>query len=249
MRSRRLPSPAPAAVAGEVVDILSARADPARAESSQRFFKEPVPLYGLPAAEQRELARDLVRRLRPVWRCGKAVDLANALIQEAELEAKAVGLLVLAAWSDEFPVSLLPRIHGWLAWNCGNWATVDLLAPDILGPLLDDHPELIPVVEDWTGSNCLWVRRGAAVAFVRHARKGRHLAAAYRIARSLLGDGEDLIHKAVGWLLRECGRTDRPRLERFLLEHGRDMARTSVRYAIEHFPEKERRHLLVATRP
>ena len=62
------------------------------------------------------------------------------------------------------------------------------------------------------------------------------------------GDREDLAHKAVGWLLREAGRTDRARLERYLLAHGPAIPRTSLRYAIEHFPPRERRRLLEATR-
>lgn len=94
----------------------------------------------------------------------------------------------------------------------------------------------------------MWVRRGSAVAFVPHARKGRLLDGAYAVAELLLGDDEDLIHKAVGWLLREAGKTDAGRLTRFLLEHGPSIPRTAVRYAIERFPEKERKRLLAATR-
>jgi 3-methyladenine DNA glycosylase AlkD len=245
MRTERQPLPDPVAVAAEVREQLSRLADSKRAISSQRFFKSPVPLHGIPAPELRKIASALIRRLRPGWSCS----LADALIQVQELEAKAVGLLVLAAWQDELPVSLLPRLKSWLSWHCGNWATVDLLAPDILGPLLDAHPELIAEVEEWTDSPSLWVRRAAAVAFVKHARQGKHLAIAYRVARQLLPDEEDLIHKAVGWLLRECGRTDRERLERFLRQYGPLMARTTVRYALEHFPKARRRHLLEATRP
>ncbi len=249
MRTERQPLPDPAAVAAEIREQLARRADHRRAGSSQRFFKTPVPLHGIPAPEQRRVARDWIRRLRSGWNSGQIVALTDALIQVPELEAKAVGLLVLAGWLDELPVSLLPRLKGWLSWHCGNWATVDLLALEILGPLLDTHPALIPEVEDWTASPSVWVRRAAAVAFVKHARQGRHLAAAYRIARQLLPDEEDLLHKAVGWLLRECGRTDRARLERFLLQNGPLMARTTVRYALEHFPAARRRHLLEATRP
>jgi 3-methyladenine DNA glycosylase AlkD len=248
MRTERQPLPDPVAVAAEIREQLSRLADPRRASSSQRFFKSPVPLYGIPAPELRRVARDRIRTLRSGWSSGQIVALADELIQVPELEVKAVGLLVLAGWLDELPVSLLPRLKSWLSWHCGNWATVDLLAVEILGPLLDAHPELIPEVEDWPAAPSVWVRRAAAVAFVKHARQGRHLAVAYRIARQLLPDEEDLLHKSVGWLLRECGRTDRARLERFLLQHGPLMSRTTVRYALEHFPEARRHRLLEATR-
>ena len=71
---------------------------------------------------------------------------------------------------------------------------------------------------------------------------------AYDVVASLLDDTEDLMHKACGWLLREAGKTDVKRLERFLLRQGPAVPRTSVRYAIERFPEAHRKRLLVATR-
>lgn len=80
------------------------------------------------------------------------------------------------------------------------------------------------------------------------AREGRRLATVYRVALALLGDDEDLMHKAVGWLLREAGKTDMARLERFLRKHGPRIPRTTLRYAIERFPEPERRALLESTR-
>jgi 3-methyladenine DNA glycosylase AlkD len=72
--------------------------------------------------------------------------------------------------------------------------------------------------------------------------------AAYRIATRLLDDDEDLMHKAVGWLLREAGKSDMERLAEYLLTKGPRMSRTTVRYAIERFPKDERKRLLEATR-
>jgi 3-methyladenine DNA glycosylase AlkD len=92
------------------------------------------------------------------------------------------------------------------------------------------------------------LRRGAAVAFVPLARRGRELDAAYEVASRLFDDGEDLIHKATGWLLREAGTTDPRRLERFLRAEGPRIPRTALRYAIERFPPPKRKRLLAATR-
>jgi 3-methyladenine DNA glycosylase AlkD len=94
----------------------------------------------------------------------------------------------------------------------------------------------------------MWLRRAAAVALTRPARHGLLLDEAYEVARSLLGDEEDLIHKATGWLLRDAGVTDKKRLRAFLLECGPAVPRTALRYAIEHFPKAERKRLLAATR-
>jgi len=79
------------------------------------------------------------------------------------------------------------------------------------------------------------------------ARHGKALDEAYRVAAALREDREDLIHKATGWLLREAGKTDPARLERFLLAQGPRLPRTALRYAIERFPAARRRRLLVQT--
>jgi len=240
--------PAPRTVAAETVRRLRALADPARAESGRRFFKEPIPLYGIPAKEIHRIVRETAARVKGTWTIGEAVRFADALARDPRFEARAVGYLLAGRYAKEAGADLLPVIRRWLAKGCGSWAAVDTLAPAVLTPLIDRHPALIREVTGWTGSPDLWVRRGAAVAFVPLARKGRRLGDAYRIAGRLLGDDEDLMHKAVGWLLREAGRTDRPRLEAWLRAKGPRLPRTTLRYAIEHFPEPERKALLRDTK-
>jgi len=140
-------------------------------------------------------------------------------------------------------------VKGWLAKNhSANWATTDSICGSIISPLLLGHPALANRVASWTGHRNMWVRRAAAVSLVRLAARGRELDLAYRVAVALRSDPGDLIQKAAGWLLREAGRTDRPRLERYLRANGPSIPRTTVRYAIEHFSDGPRRALLAATR-
>ena len=86
------------------------------------------------------------------------------------------------------------------------------------------------------------------MSLIPSIRQGGALDLAYDIARRLHGDGEDLIQKAVGWTLREAGKIDPDRLERYLRTEGPRIPRTTVRYAIERFPPEEREALLKATR-
>lgn len=238
----------PRRAAEEMIEQIRRRADPSWAASSQRYFKERVELYGLDTPTSRGLTRDLLRRVKGSWALRDAVAFCRLMVRDPHLEPRGIGFEVVAAFVDEAGPALLDDARRWLERSCGNWALVDNLAPGVVAPLVETHPELIPAVVGWTGSRSLWVRRGAAVTFVPLARHGKHLDAAYEVARRLLDDREDLMHKAVGWMLRDAGRTDRLRLERFLLAEGPGIPRTTVRYAIEHFPANERKRLLQATR-
>ncbi|MBN1827121.1 MAG: DNA alkylation repair protein [Candidatus Eisenbacteria bacterium] len=242
-------APAPRTIAAEALARIRSLADPKRAESNQRFFKEPVPMYGLDAKTIRTITRETASRVKGAWTVRETVRFVDAMVRDPRWEARAVAYLMLERHAKDAGPELLPAVRRWLEKSCGNWAAVDTLAPSVLAPLLDRHPELIGEVTAWTDSPNLWLRRGAAVAFVPLARKGRRLNEAYRVAGRLLGDDEDLMHKAVGWLLREAGRTDRPRLEAWLRKKGPRIPRTSLRYAIEHFPETRRKALLRDTRP
>lgn len=215
------------------------------------YFKkdETVTFYGVAAPEIRRIARAVWEAHRETWDVRIATAYCDRLIARPEFEAKAVGVLVLARWHRDFPSSLCRTVRGWLGGgHCASWAAVDLVAPTLLTPLVERDARLLAEVTTWVRARSLWVRRAAAVALVPLARRGRALPEAYRVANALRADRHDLIHKATGWLLREAGKTDPERLERFLLRHGPAVPRTTLRYAIERFPEHRRKRLLAATR-
>jgi 3-methyladenine DNA glycosylase AlkD len=117
----------------------------------------------------------------------------------------------------------------------------------LIGPLLQEHPALAARMPAWAAHRNMWVRRAAAVALVPSVRRGLHLNVAYRVAADLHKDRQELIQKAVGWMLREAGKADPVRLEHYLRTHGRVIPRTTIRYAIERFPERIRQDLLRTT--
>ncbi len=122
-----------------------------------------------------------------------------------------------------------------------NWDLVDGSAPPIVGGYLMDQPK--EPLYRLAKSKDLWERRIAIVStfhFIRHNRFSETL----NIAKILLADPEDLIHKAVGWMLREIGKRHLPSEERFLKAYYQRMPRTMLRYAIEKFPESKRQTYL-----
>ena len=122
-----------------------------------------------------------------------------------------------------------------------NWDLVDLAAWDVVGRDLLDKPR--DVLDRLAGSTNMWERRTAILATMAFIRVGE-LDDTYRIARVLLDDEEDLLHKAVGWTLRAADGVDGPRLRRYLDEVGATMPRTMLRAAMEHFERDERAHYL-----
>jgi len=103
-------------------------------------------------------------------------------------------------------------------------------------------------VTSWTRSENRWLRRASIVSFIKPAREGRYIDVVQKTAQKLFPDGDDLVQKANGWILRESGKTNRERLERFLLKNGKNIPRTTLRYAIERFPEKRRKEILEKTK-
>ncbi len=126
-----------------------------------------------------------------------------------------------------------------------NWDLVDASAPYLLGPWLLDRDDAAAdaVLDELAGSASVWDRRIAVMATFAGVRAGRP-EATLRLADRLLTDPADLIHKAVGWMLREVGNRDRARAEAFLGPRYGRMPRTMLRYAIERFPAERRRDYL-----
>jgi len=226
-------------------------ADPRIAAGQRAYFKkwETIHFHGLKTPDLRRIERELHQLIRREWTYADAVALCEQLMPDRYLESKGFALTMLARYRRDFEEDLLRRAKSWLERGlCDNWAVTDHLSTQILSSLIDRFDRLAATVESWNRSRNLWVRRASAVSFVKPADKGRHLDRAYRIATALQPDSHDLIHKACGWLLRECGKADTERLEKYLLLHGTAIPRTTVRYAIERFPEARRKRLLTGTR-
>jgi len=225
-------------VAVEISSRLRQLGDPEKASFLQGFFKTGPGEYaegdrfiGLKVPQVRLLLREY-RNLAPI----DALPLLASSIHEERLFA----LLALVRCFEKGDQACREQIYTFYLSNSGrinNWDLVDISAPRIVGGFLlerDGGP-----LDLLAQSGSLWERRIAIMAtfaFIRRNRFEDTLA----IARLLLHDREDLIHKAVGWMLREVGKRAPEVEEGFLREHCRVIPRTMLRYAIEKFPEEKR---------
>ena len=239
----------PEKLARLAVERLKAMGDPVKAAGARRYFKGTIASYGVAAPGIRALAAELFGLVKEAWTVDDAIRFADLVFSAPELETKAVGALVLARFKKTLPRSLFAKIRGWLAADrLDNWASVDVFCPEIVGALLVRYPALVAEIRRWPSHPNRWVKRASAVSFLKLAKRPEFRAALYANARALLPEKDDLVQKANGWLLREAGKGDAAELEAFLLEHGPRIPRTTLRYAIERFPEARRRTILLRTR-
>jgi 3-methyladenine DNA glycosylase AlkD len=212
--------------------------DPDKARILQRYFKTGTGEYaegdrfiGLKVPQVRQLLGEY-RELMPA----DTLPLLASPIHEERLFA----LLALVRCFENGDESSREGIYTLYLVNTvhiNNWDLVDVSAPQVVGGfLLEKDPEPLYLL---ARSQSIWERRIAIMAtftFIRHNR----FEVTMRIARLLLHDRDDLLHKAVGWMLREVGKRKAEVEERFLKEHCRIMPRTMLRYATEKFPEEKR---------
>lgn len=237
--------------AADVSRALRKMSRPRGAFDAERYFRgdHGLRFYNVGTVRMRALARSIYMRNRDRWSIDDALRLAGELIEDPYIEAKSVGIELVARYRRSFARKHLAVWKRWLARNfSANWATTDAICGSLIGPLLALEPKQIAQMPAWSRHRNVWVRRASAVSLIVPMRYGQGLDTAYRVARALHGDEADLIQKAVGWMLREAGKYDRTRLERYLLQHGPAIPRTTVRYAIERFPPAGRRSLLAATK-
>lgn len=230
---------------------LKRLARPAGDFDASRYFRGGGDLrfHNVGTRTMRALARSIYLAHRDEWSIKEAMAFANLLMADPYLEVKSLGIEVVVRYRRDVTPRLLPLWKRWLARNqAANWATTDAISCFLIGPLLLRYPELAPEMRQWARHRNMWVRRAAAAGLIASARKGCALDVAYDVARRLHADPNDLIQKAVGWLLREAGKADSARLEQYLRATGSAIPRTTVRYAIERFPENRRRLLLEQTR-
>lgn len=171
-------------------------------------------------------------------------DLEN-LIKSPVHEERLCALLILTYQFEKGDQGIKSRIFKFYLANTkyiNNWDLVDLSADKIIGGYLENKPK--DTLINLAKSKSLWEKRVAILATFHFIKKG-DANWSIKIAKILLNDKHDLIHKAVGWMLREVGkRIDKKILVDFLNQYASQMPRTALRYSIEHFPQGQRQKYL-----
>lgn len=243
-RTERPIASRPQYTAANLGRALRELADPEARAGQQRFFKESVRGLGVRTPDVRRLATRAAaeyRRLKLPFDDVHAI--AERLWREGVLEERVLAVFIVAKFIRRIGPDDWSRVERWAA-SLSNWAETDGLSVYVVGPLLERYPELIPQLTSWTDSAVRCQRRAAAVALVPLARRGLQHDAAYAVCERLAEDRDDLVVKAVGWLLKEVARTAPQAVADYLLSRGDRFSRTSVRIACEKMPAVLRKQVM-----
>jgi 3-methyladenine DNA glycosylase AlkD len=227
---------------GDVRATVRALGDPVRAAGVALFFKTGPGDYG----EGDQFLGIYVPDLRRAARAARGLSHEETLtlLRSAWHEERLLALMLLVDAHERGTEKQRVTIHRAYLANTrfvNNWDLVDASARALVGPHIVRAGTRL--IERLAKSASLWERRIAIVA-THHTIMLDEYQPTLTIAEHLLDDEHDLIHKAVGWMLREVGKRDVTTLRAFLRAHATTMPRTALRYAIERFPEAERKRYL-----
>ncbi len=225
-----------------LIALLRSLASPEVATIQQRFFKTGPGEYG--AGDQFLGIKVPVLRALAKQHRDTNLEVIKALLVSEFHEERLFALLLLMqcylrgseTYKSEAYDTYLNHTH-----HINNWDLVDVSAPHIVGHYLVDKPS--SRLYELAASDSLWERRIAIIATFHFIRLNQ-FDDTLRLAALLCGDTHDLMHKAVGWMLREVGKRDQAVEEAFLLPRQHTLPRTLLRYAIERFPEARRQQYL-----
>ena len=223
-------------------ELLSV-ADSEKAKFLQRFFKTGKGQYAegdVMLGIAVPLTRDIVKKSQAL-----PFNDIQILLDSEYHEARLAGLLFLVKQFKKAKEAERKEIFDFYLKNArkaNNWDLVDLTCRDVIGLYLLDKADR-SILYRLAESDNLWEQRMAVVSTLTFI-KNRQLGDTLAVAEKLLSHKHDLIHKAVGWMLREVGKKDRQTLVDFLETHYKNMPRTALRYAIEHFSPEERAYFM-----
>jgi len=224
-----------------LIKALESLANPQKARDLARFFKTGEGEYG-EGDEFLGIVVPLQREVAKKYQNLKLEDI-QIIIESQYHEFRLTGLLILVEKFEKGDKKTKKDIYKFYLKNLkyiNNWDLVDVTTPKIVGAYLADKPLERKILYTLAKSNDLWKKRVAIVSTMTFIRQNDFVDT-LKIAKILLQDGHDLIHKSVGWMLREVGKKNQKTEEVFLKKYCCKMPRTMLRYAIEKFDEKKRK--------
>jgi 3-methyladenine DNA glycosylase AlkD len=228
----------------DILKELKSKSNREKEEIYRRFFKTKQGEYGYGDTFWGLTVPD-IRKIAKKYSNAPFTDV-KFLVNHTVHEVRVTGYLILTYRYEKADIKEKEEIVDFYLSNLdgvNNWDIVDLSSYKILGDYLQTNKERKAVLYQLANSNDLWKQRISIVSTLSFIKKGE-FEDTFKISKMLLNHEHDLIHKAVGWMLREVGKKDIQSLRDFLEENIKSMPRTTIRYAIEKMGNEERKRYM-----
>lgn len=215
---------------------LERHADPAIRKTSQRFFKEEILCHGIKTATVIAIAKKYWKEIKGRPKT-EIFALCEELYQSGYMEESFIVSNWAHALSGRYEREDFAVFRNWIETYITNWASCDGFCNHTMGDFIEQYPEYVDELKQWTQSQNRWMRRAAAVSLIVPAKHGKFLNESIAIADLLLTDGDDMVQKGYGWLLKEASRKHTDEVFSYVMKNKQVMPRTALRYAIELMPK------------
>lgn len=222
---------------------LIASSDEKTRISGERFFREEVKLYGVRSAVVSRIGKEAFKSL-----AAKSKKEIFALCEDLWKSGIMEESFVACNWSyyihKKYESKDIVIFKGWIENYVSNWASCDTLCNHSVGTLAEMYPGIIEELKNWTASPNRWMRRASAVSLIVPARKGLFAEDIFEIADLLLQDGDDMVQKGYGWMLKSASQAHQNEVFDYVYRNKEKMPRTSLRYSIEKMPPELRKRAM-----
>jgi 3-methyladenine DNA glycosylase AlkD len=215
-------------------------------ESGYRFFKEEIKIYGLRSADVTKLSKKWYEQIKHLSKV-EIFQLCEELWKSGYLEESFIACNWTYSQRKNFEDNDFDTFGRWINSYISNWASCDTFCNHTMGHFIEMFPHRTDDLKRWTQSSNRWVRRASAVSLIIPAKKGNFTAEVFDIASLLLTDGDDMVQKGYGWLLKvtsQAGPGHRQMVFDYVIGHKAVMPRTALRYAIEKMPQEMRKEAM-----
>ena len=221
-------------------------ADAAHQEALLTYFKTPILAYGLRSTVRKEIEK----KWRPVLKAMHESELwmvSTSLFASQILEEQLTACFCLELHLKKMTAEDFFRVSDWMEQWVHNWAVCDQFSTHIVGYLITRFPELLPAFQTWKQSESIWKRRAVPVSMIYPVKKSMYIEESLVMTESLISDQEDMVQKGLGWLLKEISQQDPERIYRYLKLWEKELSRTTLRIALEKYPQEIRAQFIKRT--
>ena len=212
--------------------------------TTQHFFKEGVQCYGIRSATVGKIGKEYFKSIKELSKA-EIFGLCDELWQSGFIEES----IIACDWSYNLNKKFEPAdfkvFERWINTYVNNWASCDTFCNHTVGKFIEMYPTYLTELKRWTQSKNRWMKRAAAVSLIVPARKGLFLKDILEIADILLLDGDDMVQKGYGWMLKVASQKHQEAVFEYVIANKTLMPRTALRYAIEKMPAELRREAMI----